>query len=132
LLIGQAEMIRGFQGFVMAIGLGALTGILMTAYFLGPVFIANSGRVDVEAMMAPLVLVYALVTSAAAGLIAMVLPRTSLRGSDSFFVLLGAAVLVQLALTLTTLPGWFGATLFAMTIPATVLICSPWFRAKFE
>ena len=88
-------MLLGLQGFVAALGIGALTGVLLTLYFLGPTYVAQGGKIDVEAMIAPIVFVYGLGASAVAGLIAMVLPRTSVRGVDNFFVLLVLTVLIQ-------------------------------------
>jgi hypothetical protein len=76
---------------------GALLGVgLFAIYALR----GASGSTGMEILVLPLLTLEATVAGTAAAVISLVVPRTSLRSSDNFLVLVGAAFLLQASISL--------------------------------
>jgi hypothetical protein len=114
------------------------------------------GSTGMEILLLPILTLQATVAGTAAAVISLVVPRTSLKWSDNFVLLVFAAFVLQ---ALVPLPpflmsqsyvqtniltyaflmsgpvDWSRSDLnwnWLYTIPLTLGICSPWFRSKFD
>jgi hypothetical protein len=131
---------------------GVLVGI---GWYLIYVLRGAPGATGMEIMIVPFLTVVAVTAGTAAAVISLVLPRTSLRWSDSFVLLVLAALALQTlaslaafqilqnrphdmllhAMTLSAPVEWRTGTAnwnWLYTLPLTVGICSPWFRTRFD
>jgi hypothetical protein len=131
---------------------GALLGIGLFAIY---VLRGAPGSTGMEILVLPMLMLSTTLAGTAAAVVALVLPRTSLRGGDNFFLLVAAAFVLQ---ELISLPpsllsrtylqtsmlmwavlksgpiDWTGGVNWhwLYTVPVTLAICSPWFRARFD
>ena len=124
-------MARGFIGLILATLIGGLLAAVVAVALLAPSAIAT-GRLDEEVIIAPVMVGIGLMNGATAGIISMALPRTSIRHADNFLLLLALAVLVSMFIFAMLSAGPYLALYLLITLPVSVLICSPWFRNKFE
>ncbi len=144
-------------GFIAAVFGSALYGALLGIGLFAIYALRGApGSTGMEILVLPLSTLQATVAGTAAAAISLVVPRTSLRSSDNFVVLVGAAFLLQALISL--LPflisqgylqhnmlkwaimmsgpvDWTKSGLnwnWLYTVPLTLAICSPWFRSKFD
>jgi hypothetical protein len=144
-------------GFIVAVVgsavYGAMLGIGLFAIY---VLRGSPGATGMEILVLPAYTLIATIAGTAAAVVSILLPRTSLRSSDNFVLLVVAAFILQALVSLLTFlmsqgylqtnglvwalltsgpVDWTRTRLnwsWLYTIPLTLGICSPWFRSKFD
>jgi hypothetical protein len=144
-------------GFICAVFGSALYGILVGIGWIVIYALQGApGSTGMEVLAIPILAIAATTAGTAAAAISLLLPRTSLKWSDSFLLLVAVAFVLQ---TLVSVPPFLIAQIhprhyvlmwslslsgpvdwtksdvnriWLYTIPLTLAICSPWFRSRFD
>jgi hypothetical protein len=143
-------------GFVVAVLGSAVYGVVLgIAIFAIYTLLGSPGSTGLEIIAVPILVLQATLAGTIAAVVAFMMPRESLRGSDNFFLLVAVAVVLQALVALsaflmsqsniqTSLLWWTLLTSgpidwsrrdlnssWLYTVPLTLTICSSWFRTRF-